>query len=138
VAAWLAWVGFISITAAAALTLVAMGRRGRRRFLVVFAAATLVIGTYQFWTTNWVARFGDTATYCDDAGHALQPGASKRIPPGVECAGGFVDADGISWLALGGWSLFYGFAAAFPVMGLAWLIRQRPALPLPQPPGTTR
>ena len=39
---------------------------------------------------------------------------------------GFAPADGISWIALGGWSLFYAFAASFPIMALAWLARRTP------------
>jgi hypothetical protein len=147
VAAWFGGIGFLMLVAAATLTLLAMGRRGRRPFLVVLAATTLTIATYQFWTTNWVVRFGDVATYCSDAGYAPARDLSiQRLPPGVRCsewvwrrgeeyarAGDevFVPADGISWLALGGFSLFYGFAASFPIMGLAWLARR---LPLPHRP----
>ena len=111
---------------------------------------------YQFWTTNWVARFGDAAPWCAEAGHALAPGTIDRIPPRVRCRDGFALADGISWLALGGWSLFYGFALSFPIMGVAWAARRMPPFYRPdfdthrvswsgrfgapgaQPPGTTR
>ena len=131
VAAWFGGVGFLVLVAAATLTLIAIGRRGRRRFLAVVAAATLAIATYQFWTTNWSARYADTATWCSDTRHDFAPGDIQRIPPGVQCADGFAPADGISWLALGGWSLFYGFAASFPIMGLAWLARRTPPPYLP-------
>jgi hypothetical protein len=124
VAAWFGGLGFLFLVAAAVLTLIAIGRRGRRRFLIVWAAATLAIATYQFWTTNWPARYADTATWCSDTGHEFAPGHVQRIPPGVQCADGFASADGISWLALGGWSLFYGFVVSFPIMGLAWAARR--------------
>src|SRR3954471_21743445 len=50
VAIWFAVAGVLSIFTGMTLTLIALGRTGRRRFLVVFAAATLVVGTYEFWT----------------------------------------------------------------------------------------
>jgi hypothetical protein len=131
-------VGFFALLCAAPLTLIAIGRRGRRRFVIVFAAATLAIATYQFWTTNWPSRYGETATWCSDNHDAHAPGRVERIPPGVHCENGFIPADGLSWVALGGWSLFYGFALSFPVMAVLWAARQRPTIALPQPPGTTR
>jgi hypothetical protein len=126
VALWLLPVGYLSLLAAAPLTLVAMGRRGRHRFLIVFAVATVAFTMQQFWTTNWPGRYADTATWCSDNGHELAPGHIQRIPPGVQCADGVVPADAISWLALAGWSTYYGFAVSFPIMGLAWLARRLP------------
>jgi hypothetical protein len=130
VAVWFGVIGFFALLAGALLTLIAIGRRGRRRFLVAFAAATLAIATYQFWTTNWVARFGQAEDRCFDSGHFASRANIQRVPPGVRCFDRgnevFVAADGISWLALAGWSVFYGFVASFPLMGLAWAVRQRP------------
>jgi hypothetical protein len=130
VAAWFAVPGFFALLAATLLTLIAIGRRGRRRFLVVFAAATLAIATYQFWTANWAARFGQAEARCFDTQHFASRANIQRVPPGVACFDRgnevFVAADGISWLALAGWSVFYGFVASFPLMGLAWAVRQRP------------
>ena len=146
VAVWFAPPGFLALLVATVLTLVAIGPRGRRRFLILFAAGTLAVATYQFWTTNWVVRFGDVASYCFDAGYAPAERGIQRVPPGAYCSEPaiplrdevFVPADGISWLALGGSSAFYGFAASFPLMGFAWVARRRPALAPAQPPGTTR
>jgi len=92
--------------------------------VILWTAATLAIATYQFWTTNWVARFGDTATWCFEAGHALQPGKIERIPPRAHCSDGFAPADGISWLALGGWSLFNGFVVSFPIVGIGEAVQR--------------
>jgi hypothetical protein len=128
VAAWAEVLGALVILVGMVATLVAIGRAGRRKYLAVFAAATLAIATYQFWTTNWSARFGDVQTYCFDHGHGGGP--IQRVPPGVHCHDGkadvFVPADGISWLALVGWSTYWGFIVAFPLMGLAWVVRRRP------------
>jgi hypothetical protein len=130
IAVGLAMVGWFAIFVGMVATLVALGRGGRRRFLAFFGAVTLAIGTYQFWTANWPARFGDTATRCSEEGFALHPAVVQRIPPGLQChdsnARAFVPADGLAWVALVGWSLFYGFIATFPVMGLAWVISRRP------------
>jgi hypothetical protein len=146
VGGWFALVGFFSLLIATALTLVAIGSRGRRRFVVLLAATSLVVGTYLFWTSNWPARFGDVPTRCADTDHDLGPnGGVQRIPPGVRCFDGiaqtssrpmpteavFVPADAICWLALLGWSVFYSFVASYPLMGMAWLFRRRPALALP-------
>ena len=133
VAVWFAAVGFISLLIAAVLTLVGIGRDGRHRFLIVFAAVTLTTATYMFWTSNWAARTGDVASRCFDTGYGVGPNAGiERIPPGVRCFDGtrevFVPADAICWLALVGWSLFYGFALSFPVYGLAWLAERRTML----------
>jgi hypothetical protein len=129
VAAWAEVIGGLLIFAGMLVTLIALGRRGRRTFLVVFGAATLTIATYQFWTTNWPARFGDVQTQCFNRGHG-GGGTIQRVPPGLHCNDGdgtvFVPADGIAWLALAGWSTYYGFVIAFPVMGLAWAVRRRP------------
>jgi len=139
VASWAAVLGFLCLVIACIFTLVAVGSGGRRRFLVVLAASTLVVGTYQFWSTNWAVRFGDPQTQCFDKGHLGPPGGIQRIPPGVHCRDDtavahsgtvpmktvFVPADGISWLALGGLSLYYAIALSFPLMGLAWVVRRR-------------
>ena len=142
VAVWFVRVGSLAVLAAAVLTLIAMGRRSRHRFLIVLAMTTFAVATLQFWTTNWVARYGDTSTRCSDTGHQHAPGRIQRIPPGMYCEDAgrevFLPADAISWLALAGWSTFCGFFASFPVMGLAWAGRRRPALAPAQPPGTTR
>jgi hypothetical protein len=148
VAVWFALGGFFAGIAAVPLTLIALGRGGRRQFALVFAAATLTIGVYEFWTSNWAARTADATTRCIDTGH-YGPGRIQRIPPGVHCvkgdrfitherggrkfiapAGGdvFVAVDAICWLALVGWSTFYGLLATFPLMGLAWAARRRPIL----------
>jgi hypothetical protein len=130
VAIWFAVIGFFALLSGTFLTLIAIGRRGRQRFLVVFAAATLAIATYQFWTTNWAARFGEAGDACFNADQFASRATIQRVPPGVRCfdrgSDVFVAADGISWLALGGWSVLYGFVASFPLMGLAWTVRQRP------------
>jgi hypothetical protein len=134
VAVWSAAVGFLVLCLTAALTLIAIGRIGRRRFLVVFTAATLAVTTYHFWTSNWAARFGGVPSRCSDAGHLTTRAKVQRIPPGVLCPDEgreiFVAADGISWLALAGWWVFLGFAASFPLMGVGWLVR-RPIAPVP-------
>jgi hypothetical protein len=142
IASWAAVVGFFCLVIAAVLILVAIGSHGRRRFLVVLAAATLGIGTYLFWTANWPARFGDVPTRCADTGHAFRPpGHVQRIPPGFRCYDDvalvhgrtvpresvLVRPDAISWLALAGWSFYYAFAISFPLMGLAWLFQRRSA-----------
>jgi hypothetical protein len=141
IAGWAAVLGFFCLVIASALILVAIGSSGRRRFLVVLASTTLVVGTYQFWTTNWTARFGDVATRCADTGHALLPGRVQRIPPGVRCydevalvhgrtvprKAVLVRPDAICWLALGGSSLLYAFVISFPLMGLGWLLQRRSA-----------
>ena len=131
-----ATVGLVAIFAALVFTLVALGRSGRRRFLVVFAALTLAIGVVQFWTASWAARMGDVPTRCSDTGHDFRPGQDRieRIPPGVRCADGpvelLVPPDALSWLALVGWSAYYAFVASFPLMALAWAVRRRPVLRL--------
>jgi hypothetical protein len=129
-ATWSAAIGYLLIFAGMIVTLVAIGRAGRRRFLVLFAGVTLAIATYQYWTTNWPARFGDVGSQCTNEGLALRGGSVERVPPGLNCYDRgnevFVPADGLAWLALGGWSLFYGFVATFPAMGIAWLISNRP------------
>jgi hypothetical protein len=91
-----------------------------------------VVGTYQFWTSNWAARFGDVPTRCVDTGHAFRPpGRVQRIPPGVRCYDDvalvhsktvpkktvLVPPDAICWLALLGWSLYYSFAMSFRSWG---------------------
>lgn len=117
--------GFLSILVGMVLTLVAIGQTGRRRFLFYLAAATLTIGTYQFWTTNWAARYADTRTRCTDYDHDFRAGTIRRLPPEVVCTDRgkevAVPADGISWFALAAWSSVFGFAAAFPLMGVVWL-----------------
>jgi hypothetical protein len=133
---WFGIGGFLFLFAATVLTLVAIGRRGRHRFLVLFAAATLVVATYEFWTSNWAARTGDVPTRCVNTGHNFGPRSSiQRVPPGVRCSDPagqvFVPADAICWLALAGWSVFYGFVVSFPLMGLTWVVRRRPAFALP-------
>jgi hypothetical protein len=131
-----ATVGFVAIFAGLVFTLIALGRLGRRRFLVVFAALTLAIGVLQFWTSNWTARMGDVPTHCSDRGHDFRPGLDRieRMPPGVRCADGRVEVlvppDALSWLALAGWSVYYAFLATFPLMALAWAARRRPTLRL--------
>jgi hypothetical protein len=129
-AVWFGGLGFMALLAGAILTLIALGRRGRHQFLLVLAVTTLTIATYEFWTSNWAARYGDVSDRCFYA--ALAPGAGvQRVPPGVRCSDPgsgeevFVPADGICWLALGGWSLFYGFVASFPLMALGWAARRR-------------
>jgi transposase InsO family protein len=129
-AVWCGGLGFMALLAGAILTLIALGRRGRHQFLLVLAVTTLTIATYEFWTSNWAARYGDVSDRCFYA--ALAPGAGvQRVPPGVRCIDPgdgeevFVPADAICWLALGGWSLVYGFAASFPVMAIGWAARRR-------------
>jgi hypothetical protein len=127
-------VAALAILAGMVLTLVALGRAGRRRFLVVFATGILAIGVYEFWSSNWVARMGDPATHCSDRGHDFRPGLDRveRMPPGVRCADGgaeiLVAPDALSWVALVGWSVYYAFLASFPLMALAWVVRRRPVL----------
>ena len=142
IAVWADVLGFFCLVGAGALTLIAIGSQGRRRFLVVLAATTLAVGTYQFWTSNWAARFGDVQTQCLNTGHAGLPGSVQRVPPGVHCyedialAGpktvprkvDFVPADAISWLALLGFSAYYACALTFTLMGAGWLLRRRSAL----------
>jgi hypothetical protein len=134
VAVWAQVLGGPSVFVGMVATLVALGRGGRRRFLVLFAAVTLAVATYQFWTTNWPARFGEVRSYCTDQSLDFRGGPVQRVPPGVTCYDRgqeeFVPADSLSWVALGGWSLFYGFVLTFPVMGFAWLITwRRPLTP---------
>jgi hypothetical protein len=146
VGVWFGVVGFFFLVAATILTLVAMGPHGRRRFLVILAVATLAVGTYLFWTSNWAARFADVPSRCIDTGHHFGPrDGVQRIPPGVRCFNRiaqtrsgpmpteevWVQADAVSWLALAGWSVVCGFVMSFPLMGLAWPVRRRPALALP-------
>jgi hypothetical protein len=133
VATWFGAVGFFAIAVAMAATLVAIGRAGRRRFVVVFAAATLAIGTYEFWTSNWAARTASATDRCIDTGHDFGPRTRiQRMPPGVICDERghevFVPADGICWLALAGWSVFWSLLASYPIMGLGWALRRRPRL----------
>jgi hypothetical protein len=129
IAAWFAVAGFLSVVVAMPMTLVALGRTGRRRFAALFAAATLAIGTYEFWTSNWAARTGSPAGRCADARQETGPGARiQRVPPGVWCPGAngevFVEADAICWLALAGWSVFWSLMTSFPLMGLGWASRR--------------
>jgi hypothetical protein len=133
VAVWFGVVGFLAIAVAMVATLVAVGRAGRRRFVVVFAAATLAIGTYEFWTSNWAARTASATDRCVATGHEFGPRTRiQRMPPGVICdeRGNetFVPADGICWLALAGWSIFWALLASYPIIGLGWALRQRPTL----------
>jgi hypothetical protein len=133
VATWFGVAGALSIFAGMLVTLVALGQTGRRRFLVVFAAATLAVGMYEFWTSNWAARTGDVATRCSNTGHDFNSRSSiQRMPPGVRCLDGsrqvFVPADAICWLALAGWSLFFAFVLSFPVLGMGWVVRRWPML----------
>jgi hypothetical protein len=136
IAAWAGLVGFLAIAAAMVATLVAVGRAGRRRFVTVFAAMTLTIGTYEFWTSNWAARTATARDRCIATGHVFGPEKPRiqRVAPGVWCPdpGGevFVPADGICWLALAGWSIFWALLASFPVLGLGWAARRRPRLRL--------
>jgi hypothetical protein len=147
VAIWSATLGFFSLAGAMLVTLIALGAGGRRRFLLAFAATTLTIGVYQFWTSNWAARTGPATDRCISTGH-YGPGRIERTPPGVHCVRGdrfvshpgpgntelieprggdvFVPADAICWLALVGWSTSYGLLASFPLMGVAWVTRRRP------------
>jgi hypothetical protein len=131
VAVWAQLLGGLSLFVGMVATLIALGRGGRRKFLAMFAGITLVVSTYQFWTTNWPARFGDVQSHCFDRGHD-GGGPIQRIPPGLHCYDDgvqvFVAADVISWLALAGWSTYLGFIATFPVMGIAWLISNRQQL----------
>ncbi len=133
IAVWFGLIGFFSIAAAMLLTLIALGQAGRRRFLIVFAATTLVVGTYQFWTSNWAARTGTAADRCYDTGHDSGPNSRiERMPPGVRCSHGatevFVAPDAICWLALFGWTAFDSLLLTFPITGVAWAARRRPML----------
>jgi hypothetical protein len=133
VAIWFALAGSLSILTGMVLALLALGREGRRRFLVVFAAALLVVGTYEFWTSNWAARTADAQWRCENSGHYFTDQATiQRLPPGVHCVEGtrdvFVAADAICWLALVGWSAFYAFVFSFPLLGMDWAARRRLAL----------
>jgi hypothetical protein len=133
-AEWGYTIGVFAILAATMSTLIALGRPGRRRFVVVFAAATITTAVVLFWTSNWAARMTDPATRCSDTAHDWRPGWDRieRVPPGARCSDQgrevFVPADAISWLALGGWSAYYAFLATFPLMGLVWAARRRPIL----------
>jgi hypothetical protein len=131
VAFWI--VGLVAVFAAMVATLVAIGRSGRRRFVIVFAATTLVVGTYEFWTSNWAARTAGATQRCADTQIALPSAARiQRVPPGVQCSYDdgdvFVAADGICWLALAGWSIFWALLASYPIMGVGWAVRRRPVL----------
>jgi hypothetical protein len=129
VAVWAEVLGGLSLFVGMVATLVALGRGGRRKFLALFAGVMLVVSTYQYWTTNWPARYGDVYSHCvfergQDGGGSIQ-----RVPPGLHCRGDggevFVAADAISWLALAGWSTYFSFIATFPVMGIGWLFTRR-------------
>ena len=128
-------VGFFATAGAMVATLVAIGRTGRRRFLVVFAASLLTIGTYEFWTSNWAARTGAPADRCVATGHQSFGSTTpriERVPPGVWCpeqrSEVFVPADAICWLALVGWSTFWALLATYTIMGAGWALRRRPTL----------
>jgi len=133
VAGWFETIGLMSLLVGMVSTLIALGGAGRRKFLQVLAVVTLTVAVYQYWTTNWPARFGDVASHCTNKGLDFRAGPIRRIPPGLTCHDGgkevFVAADGLSWVALAGWSLFYGFVFTFPVTGAAWLISRRPLTP---------
>jgi hypothetical protein len=82
IALWGLTLGFFSFAGALLMTLVALRAGGRRRFLMVFAATTLVIGVYQFWMSNWAARTASATDRCISTGH-YGHGRIERIPPGV-------------------------------------------------------
>jgi hypothetical protein len=123
-------VGLISLSVGAVLTLVAIGKQGRRQFLATFVTATFAVGLYEFWFSDWAAHFGDVATACANAGYDASARAHvERLPPRLHCYDRgidvFVPPDAVAWVALAGSSLFYGFTTSFPLVALILAIRKR-------------
>jgi hypothetical protein len=120
-------VGLCLIALGAGAVLVALGGRGRRRFLTVWAvaAAIFVVGGYLDSTFPAGYSPGDR---CADEGFGFLRWEIERWPPGVRCfdqqgASDFEPAHFTDGLMLAGYSLLQGFLLAFPLLGAVTAVR---------------
>jgi hypothetical protein len=146
----LAFCGFVCVFGAAALTLVALGRHGRRRFAALWLAAALVVGIIGFLDSTWAARYDPLGRCFDGApamplspsgprGYAVggQGSSTERVqvwPPGVHCSGAgysyFVPARIVDGLILAAYAVSFGFLLGYPLTGLGWLLGRADAFAL--------
>ena len=139
----LAVCGFVCMSGAAVLTLVALGRHGRRRFAALWLAGALVVGIIGFLNSTWAARY-DPVGRCFEGAPAMPPlspsgprgyavsgqhASTERVqvwPPGVQCSGAgysyFVPARIVDGVILAAYAVSYGFLLAYPLMCLGWLL----------------
>jgi hypothetical protein len=139
----LAVCGFVCVLCAAVLTLVALGRHGRRRFAALWLTAALVVGIIGFLNSTWAARYDPVGRCFEGApaepllspsgprGHAVggQHASTEGMqvwPPGVQCSGAgysyFVPARVVDGVILAAYAVGDGFVLAYPLTGLGWLL----------------